>query len=186
MIAPPLTMCGNQDMRMKLCLAALAATTAFAVPAMAQTAVTATAQARGLVVQPLTLTRIQHLDFGTVLSSATTPGWVAVDADTGLRTADGVGLTLVATGPGGRGLFTGAGTAAVQVQLSLGQPVGGVVVSGTNQIAANLVLDQGGLTTRTIPAAGTFNVGVGGTFNTVANQPAGLYAADFTLTAQYP
>lgn len=174
-------------MRFKLCLAALAATAALATPAVAApTDVTATAQARGLVVQPLTLSRVSHLDFGTVFASSTAGGWVTVDPDTGVRSADGTGVTLVATGPGSRGLFTGAGTPAVQVQLTLGQPAGGVVVSGGNQIAANLVLDQGGATTRVIGAGGTFDVGVGGTFTTVANQAAGLYAADFTLTAQYP
>ena len=173
-------------MRFKIALAALAATAAFASPAVAQTTVSATAQARGLVVRPLTLSRIQHLDFGTVLASTTTAGWVTVNADTGIRTSDGTGVTLVATGPGSRGLFPGAGTAAQQVQISLTQPVGGVVVSGANQIAAALVLDQSGATTRTINASGTFDVGVGGTFTTVANQAAGLYTADFTVTAQYP
>ena len=34
-------------------------------------------------------------------------------------------------------------------------------------------------------ANGAFVVGVGGTFTIAANQPAGLYTADFDLTAEY-
>jgi hypothetical protein len=49
-----------------------------------------------------------------------------------------------------------------------------------------LTLDQGGSLSRTIGAGGTFDVGVGGVFSIGANQPSGLYKADFEVTAQYP
>ena len=167
-------------MRLKIALAALAATAAFASPALAQTA-TATADARGTVLQPLTLTRIQHLDFGTVLSSAAA-GTVSVDATSGARSVTG-GVTAIATGPGTRGLFDGAGTVGQTVQLSLASPT--LLVSGANVISvSSMGVDSAGLT-RTVNAAGTFQVGVGGTFAISANQPNGLYTANFTLTAQY-
>ncbi len=73
-------------MRLKLCLVALAATTAFASPAYAQVATdTETAEARGLVLLPLTLTLVQDLDFGTVVASPVA-GNVVIDPDTGGRT----------------------------------------------------------------------------------------------------
>ncbi len=171
-------------MRLKIYLAALAATVAFASPAAAQVSASDTAEARGLVLQPLTLTRVQDLDFGTVLASALA-GTVTVNEDTGLRSAGG-GVTLVATGPGDRALFTGAGTPGQVVDLVLTPPVGNVVVNGADSIPVAMVLDAGGSTTRTIGAGGTFDVGVGGTFSIAANQANGLYVADFTLTAQYP
>lgn len=167
-------------MRFKLCLAALAATTAFASPAAAQTA-SATADARGVVLQPLTLTRQQHLDFGTVLSSATA-GTVTINADSGARAVTG-GVTAIATGPGSRGLFDGAGSVGQTVVLTLTSPT--FLVSGANVIAVNSMgVDSAGLT-RTVGATGSFQVGVGGDFAIAANQPNGLYTANFTLTAQY-
>ena len=71
-------------MRLNICLAALAASFVAATPAFAQ-AVSAQAEARGVVVQPLTLARVQDLDLGTVVGSAAA-GTVVIDADTGART----------------------------------------------------------------------------------------------------
>lgn len=176
-------------MRFKFCLAALAATTAFASPAVAQSvgSDTATAEARGLVLQPLTLTKVDDLDFGTILAS-TIAGSVSIDEDTGNRSVTG-GVTPVASNTGGRALFEGAGTPTQQVDLTLTPPVGGVLVSTSNPadviVVSNLLLDGGNLTTRTIGVLGTFQVGVGGTFAITAGQPNGLYTADFDLTADY-
>lgn len=176
-------------MRIKFFLAALAATTAFATPAFAQStgSDTATAEARGLVLQPLTLTKVDDLDFGTILAS-TVAGSVTIDEDTGGRSVAG-GVTAVASNVGDRALFAGAGTPGQQVSLTLTQPVGGVLVSTSNSsdtiTVSSLVLDNGGLGTRTIGALGAFQVGVGGSFAIAAGQPNGLYTADFDLTANY-
>src|SRR4030095_5193444 len=152
-------------MKLKICLAALAASVALATPAFGQAVTTAsdTAEARGLVLQPLSLARVQDLDFGTVLASATADT-VTVDPDTGFRTVGGSGgVALVATNPGDRGLFTGAGNPGVVVQISVTPPVGNVVVNGSNSIPVVLTLDQSGSTQRHTrarrPVAGR---GVGG------------------------
>ncbi|MEP7130179.1 MAG: DUF4402 domain-containing protein [Sphingomicrobium sp.] len=171
-------------MRFTVYLAAAAATFAVATPAVAQQA-SANALAKGVVVQPLTLAKVQDLDFGTVVGSAVS-GNVTIDADTGGRTVGG-GVTAVPSYPGGRGLFQGAGTAGQTVQLSLSAPA--VLVSQSNPldlIAVNsMVLDGGNSTTRVIGLSGIFDVGVGGDFAIAANQPAALYQATFTLTADY-
>jgi len=175
-------------MRLKICLAALAATVAFASPAFGQ-AVTAsdTAEARGLVLQPLTLTRVDDLDFGTVIAS-NVAGSVTINEDTGNRSWVG-GVVGVATAPGQRGLFAGAGTAGQQVLLTLTPPASGILVSTSNPadtlVVSSMLLDNGDLALRTIGATGAFQVGVGGTFDIAASQPSGLYAADFDLTAEY-
>lgn len=183
MIDPP-KFCGNQDMRFKLALAALAATTAFASPAMAQT-VSEPATARGTVLQPLTLTEDSDLDFGTVLST-NAAGSVTINADSGVRSVAG-GVTGVAINPGHRAVFTGYGTPATTVNLSLSYPA--FLVSGANVVQVDPVVgmffDTGGAS-RTINAGGTFQVGVGGQFNIAANQPNGIYTGTFTVTAQYP
>jgi hypothetical protein len=177
-----ITVWGTKNMRLKIAFAALAATIAFVSPAQAQT-VAATAEARGLVLQPLTLSRVDDLDFGTVISSAVA-GSVSIDEGSGFRTLAGG----VAAGPaaGNRGLFAGAGTAGQQVDLDLTYPA--VLVSGANTVAiTSLTFDTGGgvSTTRTIGASGTFQIGVGGVFAIGANQPAGLYTATFQVTAEY-
>ena len=175
-------------MRLKICLAALAATVAFASPAFAApVSASATAEAHGLVLQPLTLTKAADLDFGTILASAVL-GDVTIDADTGNRTTSG-GVTPVASNPGQRALFAGAGTAGQQVNLTLTPPVSNLLVSTTNPadtiFVSSMVFDNGNLLIRTIGAGGTFQVGVGATFDIAASQPNGFYKADFDVTADY-
>ena len=171
-------------MRLKVCLAALAASAVMASPAFAQAA-SATAEARGVVVQPLTLAKNQDLDFGTVVGSAAA-GTVTINADTGARSVTG-GVTGVPSFPGDRALFTGNGTAGQDVELTLNAPT--LLISQTNPLDVisvnSMVLDTGNSTTRTIGLTGIFQVGVGGTFGIAANQPAALYSANFDLTADY-
>lgn len=165
-------------------LPALAAALLAASPAFAGTADTATAEARGTVLQPLTITRLSDLDFGWVVSTANA-GTVSIDPDSGTRSTTG-GVTAVANYPGNRAKFAGAGTVGNAVLLTLTQP--GVLVSQTNPadtVGASLTLDNGGATTRYVGTSSTFLVGVGGDFNIAANQPNGVYTANFDLTADY-
>jgi hypothetical protein len=176
-------------MRFKLTLAALAATAAFASPAMAQTASTATAEARGTVLQPLTLSQMQDLDFGTVLSTAVA-GTVAIDADTGGRTVSG-GVTPIALDVGQRAEFGGVGTLNQVVEITL-VPVASLNrVGGGATISVNSWDLDGGAANDTFQARtitdpdGVFLVGVGAEFAIAANQMNGLYAANFDVTAEY-
>lgn len=178
-------------MRTKITLAALAATAAFATPAMAQTTATATAEARGTVLQPLTLTQMQDLDFGTVLSSAAA-GTVTINADTGARTVAG-GVTAIALDVGQRAEFAGVGTLNQVVQITLVPPAGNLlnrVGGGATVLVNQWDLDGGAANdtfqNRTITASsGAFLVGVGAEFAIGVNQMNGLYTANFDVTAQY-
>jgi hypothetical protein len=174
-------------MRNYFYLAAAAAAALSATPAAAQS-VTASdqAEARGVILQPLTLTRVQDLDFGTVIGSPTVAGTVTIDADTGSRSTTG-GVTGVPSYPGDRGLFGGAGTADQDVVLTLNAPTVLVHQSSPTTLltVGEIVLDNNNAMTRTIDSTSAFFVGVGGTFNVAANQPPGLYAAQFELTAEY-
>lgn len=168
-------------MRYFVSLAALAATLAVATPAIAQQA-TATAEARGTVLQSLTLVRQTHLDFGVVAPDATNPGTVSVNANTGARST--IGSVALLPGAFSRAQFDGSGTPGNTVQLTLSQPAGNVLTSGSNSIGATLVLD-GTSSTRVIPVGGVFSAYVGGSFVIGANQASGLYSAQFDLTAIY-
>lgn len=172
-------------MRFKIALAALAATTAFASPGAAQVVTdSAEAEARGTVLQGFTLSQFQDLDFGTVLGS-TALGSVTINADDGSRTVSG-GVAEVGINNGQRAIFNGTALENDTVDLVLGQPAGGLLYrDATTSLAGVLVLDQGGSTTRATDLMGNYSVGVGGTFTIAANQPAGVYRADFDLTANY-
>jgi hypothetical protein len=176
-------------MRFSVSLAAVAATLVVAAPAAAQQVGSASAQAwaKGTVVQPVSLIWQQDLDFGTVVSTATA-GDVAIDANTGGRTVGG-GVVPVASFPGDRGLFQGAGAVGQTVQLTLSAPT--TLVSTTNPadliVVNSMVLDTCNCTvdSRVIGPSGVFMVGVGGDFAIGANQAAGLYRSHFDVTAVY-
>jgi hypothetical protein len=173
-------------MRFYLGLAAAAATLVAATPALAATATaTASATAKGTVLLPLTLTESQSLDFGTVIASPTVAGNVVINANNGSRTVGG-GVVGVPAYPGQRGIFQGAGSANQIVVLKMTPPA--VLTSGTNSLTVNsMTFDTGGgvNTTRTIDATGAFAIGVGGDFAIGANQPNGVYSANYTVTADY-
>jgi hypothetical protein len=173
-------------MRLTFGIAALAATFAAASPAAAQTVTTASddAEARGVILQPLTLARVTDLDFGTVLASSV-PGTVTIDADSGVRTKTG-GVTLVGF-QGTRGLFLGAATPNTTVTLSV-TPVTSLVNQSDNTQTIDVLnfgLDQNNLLIRPMGTNNTFEVGVGATFDIKADQLQGLYLSTFELTAQY-
>jgi hypothetical protein len=174
-------------MRLNVCLAALAATFVVATPAMAASTATATANAKGVVLQSLSLNWIKDLDFGTVAGDPAAGGDVVVNSDTGARSTTGSVVAL--PGSFSRAQFDGFASPNVPVQLTLSQPPANVICNGTgcvNKIGAVLSLDQGGATLRNTGTTGAFTVNVGGTFTLGAAQAAGLYTAQFDLTAVYP
>jgi hypothetical protein len=168
-------------MRLNLCLAAVAATLVAATPAVAQQA-SATAEARGVVLSPLTLTKVTDLDFGTVAATSAL-GTVSVNADTGIRTVSG-GVVAVPSAFS-RARFDGLAQAATSVQLTLIPPTGNILVSGSNSVGvSNMSFDSAG-DVRVVPAGGSFSAYVGADFDIAANQPNGTYSALFQVTADY-
>jgi|SRR6187551_3752686 hypothetical protein len=157
------------------------AATALAAPAHAATPVTQS-DGKALILIPLSLTKIQDLDFGSIVPSAA-PGTVTLNAGTGNRTFTG-GVTLVPSDAGFKGYFAGAGTPNQQVLIALSPPVELANASGDKIPVVGLTLD--GPPMRTVdPVTRAFFVGVGGTLSIAANQPVGTYAANFWVTAIY-
>lgn len=172
------------DYRKFLILAAPAAA-ALATPAMAAP-VPATKDAAGkaLVLVPLTLTKIDDLDFGTMISSSSS-GTVTLDASTSARIFAG-GVTGVASAAGHHAYFGGAGTPNQQVIVVVTAPAQLTDTNGNAIPVLALTLDKGGNPIRTIdPTTRTFFVGVGGILNIAANQADGDYSATFQVTANY-
>ncbi len=168
------------DIRKFLVAAAMAAAT---VPATAAPVpATASASGRALILVPLSLTKIDDLDFGSVIPSGTS-GVVALDPSTSARTFAG-GVAGVPSSPGHRGYFGGAGTANQQVVVTIVPPTQLTSVGG--DAIPVLALTQDGSPIRTIhPVTRTFFVGVGGILMINANQPEGVYSATFSVIANY-
>lgn len=168
----------------KLLTAAALAAIALPVPALAAPSNTASAQGKALLLMPLTLTKIDDLDFGTIVSSNSS-GTVALNATTGVRTFAG-GVSGVPTASGHRAYFGGSGTGGQQVVVVVIPPTQLIDINGDTIDVLALTLDNGGNPIRTVdPTARTFFVGVGGILDIAANQPDGVYSATFQVTANY-
>ncbi len=174
-------------MRTYVYLAALAASAAVASPALAQTFPSddAPATARGVVLQQHSLRNQSNLDFGIVTTDGVNTGDVTIAANAaGSRAATGGVTLLPSTSSSAR--FDGLGAPLETVVLTLTPPVGGVLQDAAgDQITVNsMSVDAAGLT-RTTSSTGNFTVYVGGDFALTANQPAGVYSANFNLNAEY-
>lgn len=163
--------------------AALAALALGAAPATAApVAATTDAEGRALILVPLTLVKIEDLDFGSVIRSSVA-GTVSINPTTGARTVSG-GVTEVTGDPGNRAYFAGAGSPNQQVLVALSPPVELTSAAGDTIPVVGMTLD--GPPMRSIdPDTRAFYVGVGGTLDIAADQPEGDYNADFWLTAIY-
>lgn len=179
-------------MRLNVCLAALAAALV-ASPAAAQTVPafptdSATATARGTVLQNHSLVNASNLDFGIVTVDSATGGTVSISADqNAVRTTGGAGgvTPLPSTFTAAR--FDGLAAPLETVGLTLTGPSGGVITSAANDSikVTSLYLDQNNSTSRQANSSGGFTVYVGGDFDLAANQPSGVYSGTFQLTAEY-
>src|SRR6478672_3395626 len=168
---------------MFLIAAAAAATLAASPAAAASVANAKPANGKALLLLPLKLTKIDDMNFGTVVTS-NAYGTVSLDAGTGIRTyAGGVtGSSLV----GKPAYFGGAGSPGqlVVVVLTPATTLKDGAGHSVNVIAMSL--DQNGNPLRTIDLTDkTFFVGVGGVLGIPANTPDGTYSNTFLVTANY-
>ncbi|WP_205479783.1 DUF4402 domain-containing protein [Sphingomonas arenae] len=168
-------------MRRICALAALAGMTWTVPAAAAPVGAVPAAKARALLLTPLTITRVQDLDFGTVMTSSTA-GMVAINATSGARTTSG-GVTGLSSALGQRARFAGAGTPGQQVFVLLVPPP--VLTNGTGDTIDVLAMSLDGSPIRTIDSSRAFFVGVGGVLSVAADQAEGLYSAEFEIYADY-
>jgi hypothetical protein len=156
-----------------LCAASLGVAALTAAPALAAVP-PVQADGRALILIPLTLTKIQDLDFGSVIPSPVS-GTVTIKASTGARTSAG-GVTLAPGDPGFRAYFGGAGSPNQQVIITMDPP--SQLINGTGDTIDVLALTLNGSAIRTIhPTDRTFFIGVGGSIQIAANQADGDYNA---------
>lgn len=162
-----------------LLCASLMPVAAAAAPVSANPPATATA----LIVFPLSLTKLQDLDFGQLTVS--TAGTVVIDPNANTISKTG-GVLLVGTQwHAAQFVGSSAGQSSV-VNIKLpNQPTTLTRQGGTETMTVtNLTLE--GLSKRTVAAAASFTFRVGGTLNVAANQVEGIYTGTFNVDIQYP
>lgn len=168
--------------RSKLILALAAAALGTTGVAAAPVASPTPPPGRALLLIPLKLTKIDDLSFGSVIPSAVT-GTVIISSTTGARTVAG-GVTAIPSDVGRRAYFGGAGSPNQLVIVSVTPPAQLTSVAGDSLTVVALTLD--GPPVRTIhPVNRTFFFGVGGIILVGANQPEGVYSANYDVTADY-
>ena len=194
-----------QPLKRAVCaLAACALTIGFAASANAGEVATATGSSRATIVAPLTLVKIQDLDFGRIVARPTA-GTVTVDQITGACSVTGAILEVgtcqyasFAGMAGGRNMnarisldsvvsLTGPGTTMVLDNVKLGTNSTISFAGNTNANGQGVGLTQGNGNQRYTIAtsSGIFVLNVGGRLNVNANQAAGTYTGSLTVTVQY-
>ncbi len=166
----------------KYIIAAMAAASFAAPAAAAPVAATNNASGRAVLLIPLTLTKIDDLDFGTMISAGSS-GTVSLNATTGNRLFAG-GVTGVSSAAGHRAYFGGGGSPSQQVIVTVTPPATLDNAAG-DQITVLALTTDGGPIRSIDPATRSFFIGVGGILMLSANQPDGDYSATFQVTAQY-
>ena len=152
-----------------------------AAPALAANSAPMTSSA--LLLKPLTLTKLNDLDFGTIVPSGL-GDLVTINADTGARSSPTAGLVTIEKG--GRARFASSGINNNFVVLQISPPSDLTDGAGHNLTVTRLDLDQGGNPLRTLtPQSQVFFLGIGGQIYLRSNQEEGTYSGTFTLTANY-
>ena len=174
-------------MRFHLVLAALAATTAFAAPATAQTPPSKPSQSRSevdataVVVQAATIVGVDALDFGVVAASSVA-GTVTVTPSATTTSVVGTGGANP-LGGATAGRFDGNGLPGQLVQITV---TGTPTLNHTNGVdKVNFTPNAYNSGTITIPGDGLFRVLVGGTISVGVNQAPGRYDGKVIVNADF-
>lgn len=171
----------------------------FTLTGTAATAQVATAQgsATAAVVTPLSLIKLEDLNFGRIVARPT-PGTVTVNVNTGACTITG---GLIHQGACQFAEFAGMGTRRMNVRFQIPTTVTLTGPAGATMLVDTMTLGtQPGLTflggngnglgngnrRYSIDAnSGIFTFRVAGRLNVGANQRAGVYSGNFNVTVQY-
>ena len=166
-----------------LLLPLLAALFACASPASAQAIEPdQDATGRAIVLRPLTLLKVEDLDFGWL--TVTTAGTAVLNPFTGVITT--TGGVVAAGGDPLPAEFVGAASRNTPIKIRIpNKPITLTRVAGTQTMTvSNWTLD--GPADRKTGPERAFTFRVGATLNVGANQADGLYTGTFDVEVQYP
>ena len=169
-------------MRPLCLLSCLAAALGLTAPAAAQVAPDEDATGRAIVLSPLTLLKVEDMDFGWL--TVTAAGTAILNPISGAVTT--TGGVLPAGGDPLPALFAGAASRNTPVKIRIpNKPITLTRVGGTETMTVTAwTLD--GPADRRVGISRAFDFRVGATLAVAANQADGLYTGEFTVEVQYP
>lgn len=152
-------------------------------------AITAQGDVQANIITSLSFSKIDTLDFGSVMSDAS-GSVVRVAPVTGARTlVSGTG-TLVTGGSENDGTFTLGGVPGMNMFIDI--PTSATVSYGVNSMTVNnFIWSYDGSTPSSADGPAALNMGgsatlsVGADLTVGANQPAGLYTGTYSVTVNY-
>lgn len=160
------------------------AMTGISTASFAQTDVkTVTVTASATIITPITITKVQDMNFGNVVS--TTAGGTVILSPSGVRTESGVQLP-VSSGTVSAASFTVTGQDGYAYAVTL-PTTAYTIATGTGSANELMTLTTFTSNTTGTLTGGTQTLSVGATLNVVANQNAGTYigAAPFNVSVNY-
>ena len=167
-------------MRNSLRIAALgAALAAGSLATSAHAAATATATATAEVLETLTLTAVDDLNFGQI--AANTGGTVTVNADSTVASTG----TLISTGTRAPATFTVTGSASTSVVVTLPSAAVNLTRSGGTETMSLDTFSSNPNGAFQLSAAGTGAFSVGGTLTVANGQVPGSYSGTFPVSVEY-
>jgi hypothetical protein len=168
-------------------LTAAIAAASLAGAAAAQATSTQPANSSIAVLQPIALTKVSDLSFGTVVRPTSGSGNVLVNATTGVRTTTG-GVAILTSGPVAsvsRAAFTIAGEGGQNFVITVPANFN-MTMAGQNPMTVTLTSTMtSGTLSNTLGTAGASSFGVGGQVTIANNTPSGSYTGSFTITVAY-
>ena len=171
---------GPDYMRNSLRIAALgAALAAGSLATSAHAAATATATATAEVLETLTLTAVDDLNFGQI--AANTGGTVTVNADSTVASTG----TLISTGTRAPATFTVTGSASTSVVVTLPSAAVNLTRSGGTETMSLDTFNSNPNGAFQLSAAGTGAFSVGGTLTVANGQVPGSYSGTFPVSVEY-
>lgn len=136
---------------------------------------------KAITIRPLSLLKLQDLEFATNISG-TTAGTIVIDPDTDARATTG-GVTPAGGAPHAAQFYTYGGPRQ-NVQVNRG-PLPTLTRAGGGATMTVTQLTLNGPTTRYLDSAGLLDLRVGGTLAVAANQLAGSYSGAFQIIVTY-
>jgi hypothetical protein len=165
---------------------AVAAVSAIAAPAMAQSSATQSTTASATIVQPITLTKNSDLAFGTVVKPTSGTNTITIDETTGGRTKTGAGDAALATSSPTRAAFSVGGEGGQTFSITVPSTATMTRSGGSETLTANLVKTAAtGTISGSIGSAGTATFGVGGNYDVSSTTVSGAYSGSFNTTFDY-
>lgn len=169
---------------LKIALAA-AAVSAIAAPAMAQTSTTQSTSATVKIVQPITLTKVTDLAFGTVVKPSSGNNTITISTGSDTPAITGAGSAAV-SGTASRASFTVGGEGGSTFSITVPSSVTMTRSGGSETLSVTLTASgSSGTLSGSIGSAGSATFKVGGAFTVASTTVSGNYSGSFNTTVAY-